>query len=558
MFDSLKCCGDWWKRASGFLCNMEDGLGMMIQRMTLTEEEALEVVMPEDLDKWRPRRFLLVGRLLTNKPYKMECLMATMKALWSPKNDRNGRLQVSASVLEGSDRIVFSFPREYDQNRVLRGCPWHFDKVLFAVAATDGREDLLRVSLNWQFFWIRAWGVPPLNMVRETGERIGDAVGMFARMGEEKHGMFMGSSLPVRVLIDTNKPLRRVDTVRLPWHVRASHFEIDYIRLPSFCHYCGLLSHGSSQCIEFRTRVIKDVQFDTLLCAEKRDVWLLEKLKKEEVQPPETRWAGCRYGLFESPKGGWTMQAPEFSLSGMVRTRSEWEEEIPGSLGYENMIVDDENDESRVPAKRRRVGIKRPESDMEGERNPRDLAFNGSPGSEACLMMVENIFGKPEVYALSRKEEESLGAEDPTSNLVREGFKEVITMAEGESETADSSVTVVGQVVGLDIEPVLDVEANEVVGKVEGVVKGSSTAGLSISNSQRDQMQADLVPTPSRPSRKGGEEKPRKGRRGFVVGCRFKKNKEGNNSSRNKNSLSLGRAPQRPSVMGPVLTHHAQ
>ncbi|KAL6219593.1 hypothetical protein ACLB2K_007352 [Fragaria x ananassa] len=122
---------------------MEDGLGKMIQRMTLTEEEALEVVMPEDLDKWRPRRFLLVGRLLTNKPYKKECLMATMKALWSLKNNWNGRLQVSASVLEGSDRIVFSFPREYDQNRVLRGCPWHFDKVLFAVAATDGREDLL-------------------------------------------------------------------------------------------------------------------------------------------------------------------------------------------------------------------------------------------------------------------------------------------------------------------------------------------------------------------------------------------------------------------------------
>ena len=78
-------------------------------------------------------------------------------------------------------------------------------------------------------------------MYHETGQRIGASVGRFARMEEKKHGMHLGASLKVRVLIDISKPLPRVASVRLLREKRTSLLEIDYVRLHMFCQYCGLL-----------------------------------------------------------------------------------------------------------------------------------------------------------------------------------------------------------------------------------------------------------------------------------------------------------------------------
>ncbi|XP_024172006.1 uncharacterized protein LOC112178017 [Rosa chinensis] len=102
---------------------------------------------------------------------------------WSPKKKKNDeRPHVTAVMLEGSDQIVFSFSHKYDRNRVLSGCAWHFDKALFAISATDGKEDLLRV----------------------------------------------------RVMIDVNKPLRKVASVRLPQQEKPACYELDYIKLSTF------------------------------------------------------------------------------------------------------------------------------------------------------------------------------------------------------------------------------------------------------------------------------------------------------------------------------------
>lgn len=91
-----------------------------------------------------------------------------------------------------------------------------------------------------------------LYMEKETGIRIGNAVGRYARMEEPKNGVYLGSSLKVRVLIDTDSPLRRVAHVRLPGRSRGSCFEVDYLKLPVFCFYCGLLHHDSNNCELYR------------------------------------------------------------------------------------------------------------------------------------------------------------------------------------------------------------------------------------------------------------------------------------------------------------------
>ena len=106
--------------------------------------------------------------------------MGTMKSLWTPNGvEATGVPRVSAAVLEGGSRVLFSFSHENDRNRVLAGAPWHVDRIFFAVRSTNGFEDPLQISLNQQFFWIQARGIPPAFMLRETAVRIGNAVGRY-------------------------------------------------------------------------------------------------------------------------------------------------------------------------------------------------------------------------------------------------------------------------------------------------------------------------------------------------------------------------------------------
>ncbi|KAL6180502.1 hypothetical protein ACLB2K_047165 [Fragaria x ananassa] len=84
-----------------------------------------------------------------------------MKGLWIPKDDPPDRSRITATRVGGGNRFLFTFKREADLKWAVKGSPWTFDRALFAIAVTDGREDPQKVALNMQFFWIRLRGLPP-------------------------------------------------------------------------------------------------------------------------------------------------------------------------------------------------------------------------------------------------------------------------------------------------------------------------------------------------------------------------------------------------------------
>lgn len=68
----------------------------------------------------------------------------------------------------------------------MKGCPWTFEKSLFAVAVANGLEDPLGVSLSNQFFWARIRGLPPKLINDDTGKTLGEALGVFLRTGKDR------------------------------------------------------------------------------------------------------------------------------------------------------------------------------------------------------------------------------------------------------------------------------------------------------------------------------------------------------------------------------------
>lgn len=99
------------------------------------------------------------------------------------------------------------------------GTPWSFDKLLFAIAVTDGTEDPREVSLKYQFFWLRIRGLPPAVMEEHrraaTGNYIGDAIGTHVRTGYVGGRGVLGQYLRIRVGINIQEPLRKGISFRL-------------------------------------------------------------------------------------------------------------------------------------------------------------------------------------------------------------------------------------------------------------------------------------------------------------------------------------------------------
>ncbi|KAK9903180.1 hypothetical protein M0R45_001191 [Rubus argutus] len=213
---------------------------------------------------------------MTVKAFSKESLLGTMRSLWNPRKGGIERPRILACALEGSDRFLFCFTCENDRRRVLTGCPWHFDKALLALSATDGRMDPGEVSLNVQFFWIRVRGLPPLLLEDSVGELISNIVWLYVRTDALVSGGGLGSYLRIRVGINIDKPLRRLATVRPPDQTVAWTLEVEYEKLPHFCYYYGLLSHTGSHCALRLSGAITEVQYDDLIRVEKKEFLLRE------------------------------------------------------------------------------------------------------------------------------------------------------------------------------------------------------------------------------------------------------------------------------------------
>ncbi|KAK9931062.1 hypothetical protein M0R45_018358 [Rubus argutus] len=147
-----------WNFLSSCFLWMEEVVGEFTRKLALADSGVVEVTLRESTTGTQPDRFFLVGELLTSKKYRLESLISTLRGLWVPKSDSFNRSRLTVCCLEGSKRLLFSFKFQADLKWVVKGCPWTFEKSLFAVAVTNGIEDPLGVSLSTQFFWARIRG----------------------------------------------------------------------------------------------------------------------------------------------------------------------------------------------------------------------------------------------------------------------------------------------------------------------------------------------------------------------------------------------------------------
>lgn len=274
------------------LCQMEEFASDFAAKFALTEDEQRELIVERgSAHSLQTTNFLLVGKLLTNKPFNGEALMRTMTALWRPK------VKVQVGRLE-ENFFMFSFQTKEERLRILSGGPWSFNRFLLVLAVADDLVQPSRIPLVRQEFWVQVKGLPLVFMTKAMGKRIGEELGVFVVSDHGKRGAECGSYLRIRVGLDVTKPLRRCLPVRLSNCKGDTVWaDIRYERLPNLCYLCGMFDHLERECRLFTGQLQDDM-------VKPYGRWFQEDFFAPDYRRP----TGQRFGLLAKP---WSMCAPE-------------------------------------------------------------------------------------------------------------------------------------------------------------------------------------------------------------------------------------------------------
>ncbi|KAL0434010.1 UNVERIFIED_CONTAM: hypothetical protein Slati_2735300 [Sesamum latifolium] len=171
--------------ATGFLAmgGVEPDVECLKKAWRLTEDEEDGVTLPSGL--WRVTaeslRLCLVGRLLSDRPYRFEALSSSIKRmLLSVKRVKIKQLQ------EG--RILLCLNHIIDKQRALEGCPWSFDKNILILSEIGELDTPMSVNLDYCDFYVHIHDLPLSMMNLGVAILIGNRIGIFKDIETDEAG----------------------------------------------------------------------------------------------------------------------------------------------------------------------------------------------------------------------------------------------------------------------------------------------------------------------------------------------------------------------------------
>ncbi|KAL0453460.1 UNVERIFIED_CONTAM: hypothetical protein Slati_1324100 [Sesamum latifolium] len=159
----------------------------VIERMgrsfRLTAKEDERVMVPDGLwnSKSNQHQLVLVGRLLSNRPYNFEGLCHSVKGMMNPVKG----MEISQIP---SDRLLLRFNHVIDRNWALKRCPWSFDKNVLILNGLKEDENPLYVDLSRCYFYVQIHDLPLSRMNRGLATFIGNRLGVFRDMEMDDQG----------------------------------------------------------------------------------------------------------------------------------------------------------------------------------------------------------------------------------------------------------------------------------------------------------------------------------------------------------------------------------
>jgi hypothetical protein len=178
----------------------------------------------------------LVAKFFTRRAINVEVVTRTFKPLW--RTERG----FSARDL-GDNLMLLEFEEAADLERVLLYEPWSFDKYLVAFHRLKDEIDPRTLVFNQATFWVQIHNLPILSLKKDIALSLGRSIGKVLKTSETDDEVGGRRIMRIRVLVDITKPLCRGRKIGLS-KGGEGWVSFKYERLPNFCYWCGLLTHG--------------------------------------------------------------------------------------------------------------------------------------------------------------------------------------------------------------------------------------------------------------------------------------------------------------------------
>lgn len=219
---------------------MAEGLEEVWKKLSLTDKE--ERVVGADIEEDQKTKdrisLMLIGKVLTTKPFNVEAMRRTLRSVWNPKGG------VAIRELE-PNLFVFQFFNREDKERVEKGRPWTFDFNLVMLQELKGDESPSDVQFRFTPMWINVYDASLAKRNFNMAKAIGDHIGEFMEF-DESDELALNRAMRIKVKIDVTCPLVR--GMKIATRDSWKWVKIKYERLPNFCYACGAIGHTQKEC----------------------------------------------------------------------------------------------------------------------------------------------------------------------------------------------------------------------------------------------------------------------------------------------------------------------
>ncbi|KAM0917640.1 hypothetical protein ACQ4PT_009125 [Festuca glaucescens] len=219
----------------------EEAVDSMMGRLNILADEVdvVEMSDDEDVPVAAPVKWSLIGKVLSPAVTHIQSIRAAMKPAWG--NPKGLKCRPVADNI-----FIADFANKEDMERALEGTPWMVGRHAVLLQELDPRIRPSDVRFDTMLIWVRILNLPFEWMNNTKGLKIAKLLDKNYKLDVDENGDADGCFLRVRADIPIAKPLRRwVTTTKNKVECR---FELQYEKLPFYCHSCGLIGHGDLEC----------------------------------------------------------------------------------------------------------------------------------------------------------------------------------------------------------------------------------------------------------------------------------------------------------------------
>ncbi|KAK8531269.1 hypothetical protein V6N13_041719 [Hibiscus sabdariffa] len=201
---------------------------------------------------------IIIGKLISSNNIDDNAVVRAFQGIW--KTDK------LVSIMNLKSRYYrIKFPTEDIRNDILSRGTWTFKGDWLALAALNPTYSIDDYTFSSMNIWICIYGIPSIlldddDTANHTGNSLGNMIGKVVKVDTHRIDLNMVEYLRIGIILDVTKPVHHCVAIGGSGP-SPKLCPLQYERLPTLCHCCGLIGHALAHCATFKPTTNTKLQY---------------------------------------------------------------------------------------------------------------------------------------------------------------------------------------------------------------------------------------------------------------------------------------------------------